>query len=129
MGLVTHGGRAVEVPIPVCPACQEEVRQRRQHAGSQGLSLGALAGLVLLVLVALGGGRWNGTVLGVLALGALAAGGLAGFLLGTALAGRPPAQLRRYSPRRGTLSLRFRDPEYAGLVLEAMRDQGRRGQG
>ena len=59
----------------------------------------------------------------MIGLVALAVGGLLGFILGTLLSKRLPAELSRYSPGRGTLALRFRHPEYAARVLAAMRAQ------
>jgi hypothetical protein len=118
------GGRSLELPVPVCDACQEDLRARTQRGGSTGTSLGALAGLVGVGYFVLRGGLDFNT-LAVLALGGLAAGGIVGFLVGTFAGRQLPVQVRRYDPARGTLSLRFRNPDYAAQVLDAMRAQAR----
>ena len=79
--------------------------------------------LLRRVLVERGGLDFN--TLAVLALGGLAAGGIVGFLVGTFAGRQLPVQVRRYDPARGTLSLRFRNPDYAAQVLDAMRTQAR----
>jgi hypothetical protein len=44
-------------------------------------------------------------------------------MAGTALAYDPPVLLRHYSPSRGTVALRFHNPEYASLMLAAMKER------
>jgi hypothetical protein len=117
----TRNLRPLELSVPVCDACHEEVRRRQQRGGMIGMSMGAVlgAGSVMLLSLAPGangmGGQWLVTAL------ALVAGALVGFVVGTAVGRRAPVQVRRYSPGRGTLELRFRNPEYAARVLDAMK--------
>jgi hypothetical protein len=59
----------------------------------------------------------------LLSIAALAGGGLGGFLLGTLAYRKLPVQLRGYFPSRGTVSMRFVNPEYLSLVLDAMKDR------
>jgi hypothetical protein len=89
------------------------------------LRVGALLFCGLAVLLAWSEGWKETSLLLVVSLAALAVGGLAGFLLGTLASKRLPAELGRYSPSRGTLSLRFRNPEYAERVLAVMRSPSR----
>jgi hypothetical protein len=126
LGLLTSMHRAVELAIPVCAGCREAIRRRQQRGGSLGMSLGALALVTLTLAFALRGALGGPDLLPVLGVTAAAVGGLAGFLLGTVTARRLPVQLRGYSAGRGTLSLRFRNPDYATLVLDAMRARARR---
>jgi hypothetical protein len=111
----------LEVAIPVCEACQERIRYRQHRGGMVGMRTGAFLACGLATLLALSEGWRDGSLLFVVGLGALAVGGLAGFILGTLMSKRFPAELCRYSPSRGTLALRFRHPEYAARVLAAMR--------
>jgi hypothetical protein len=111
------------VPIPVCEACQQRIRDRQHRGGLRGMQVGALLGCGLAVLLALSEGWGDASLLLMIGLVSLAAGGLAGFLLGTMASKQLPAELGRYSPARGTLALRFRHPEYAARVLAAMRAQ------
>jgi hypothetical protein len=87
------------------------------------MQAGASLSCVLVLLLTWSAGWQNLSVLFVAALAALAVGGIAGFIVGTWSSGRLPAELSGYSPSRGTLSLRFRNPEYAANVLAAMRAQ------
>ncbi len=124
VGQVTGTSRSLELPVPVCDACQEDLRARQQRGSSTGTSLGALGGLLGVGYFVLRGGLDFNT-LAALALGGLGAGGLVGFLVGTYAGRRLPVQVRGYDPARGTLSLRFRNPDYAAQVLDAMRAQAR----
>src|SRR5262249_61006579 len=58
-----------------------------------------------------------------LGVGAGTVGALAGFLVGVPLGRRLPVQLRGYSPSRGTLQVRFRNPEYGAAVWQLMRQR------
>jgi hypothetical protein len=115
------GNNPLELPIPVCEACQQRIRDRQHRGGMIGMRTGAFLACGLATLLALGEGWRDGSLLFVVGLGALAVGGIAGFIVGTLLSKRLPAELSRYSPSRGTLALRFRHPEYAARVLAAMR--------
>ena len=83
--------------------------------GELATSVFAFAGLPVIAMIAI-----------VFGLAAMALGGLCGFLGGTLASRRLPAELSKYSPARGTLSLRFRHPEYAAGVLAAMRARTQR---
>jgi hypothetical protein len=85
--------------------------------------MGALLFAGLAMLLAWGQGWRDVSLLLIAGLAALTVGGLAGFLLGTLLSKRLPAELGRYSPSQGTLAMRFRNPEYASRVLATMREQ------
>ena len=115
----------LEVPIPVCEACRQQIRDRQHRGGMVGMRTGAFLTCGLATLLALSEGWRDGSLLVVIGLGALAVGGISGFILGTLLSKRLPAELSRYSPSRGTLALRFRHPEYAARVLAAMRSPQR----
>jgi hypothetical protein len=125
IGQLTGTSGGVELPIPVCPACQARMQARQQRGGIQGIVRGAVVALGLTLLAALALGWQDMNTLAILGLGIGAAGGLAGFLVGTFSARRFPAQAARYSPSRGTLALRFRNPEYASLVRQAMQAHAR----
>jgi hypothetical protein len=126
LGELTGTGQPLELPVPVCPSCKERLRARQRGGALQGLRLGALAALSTGMLLALGRGVQDTTAAVVLGVGALAAGGLGGFLLGTLLARRLPAEVSRYSPGSGTLRIRFRNPDYTSLVLQAMQQRARK---
>ena len=107
--------------IPVCETCQQRIRDRYHRGGVRGLRIGMVLFCGLALLLAWNKGWQEPSLLMVVTLAALAVGGLGGFLIGTLSANRPLAELRNYSPSRGTLSLRFRQPEYAAQVLAAIR--------
>lgn len=123
LSILVPASQPLEVAIPVCDACQHRLRERQQRGGIRGLQIGAFLFCVLALLLAWSEGWQDRSLLMVVGLAALAAGGLAGFLFGTLASRRSPAELTGYSPSRGTLSLRFRHPEYAANVLAAMRTQ------
>lgn len=120
-GVVLPSNQGVELAIPVCEQCQQRIRQKQQNGGRRGMQWGAilLSGLAMLLPGVQG---WREVAL--LLIVALAVGGLAGFVLGTFLARRLPAELGRYSPSHGTLRLRFQHPEYAARVLAASSASG-----
>jgi hypothetical protein len=107
----------LELPVPVCTACRLRLRKAQHQGGVRGLATGATLGLIAIPSLA---GADRGLIL-PLAVGGAAIGGILGFIVGTLATGRPPAELARYSPSRGTVALRFRDAAYAGLVLDVMR--------
>jgi hypothetical protein len=122
LGQLTSTNRSLELLIPVCPACQARIRERQHEAGHRGLSTGAALLLGVSLLGAWGEGIHDLNVLFLLALLSLTVGGIAGFLIGTTLGRRLPVQFRGYSLGTGRVSLRFRNPNYLSLVLDAMRD-------
>jgi hypothetical protein len=122
LGLFVQQVQPLELAVPVCPSCQARMRQQLHRGGVRGMATGAT---VLLGLGALAGGD-PATMLAV-GLGFAAVGGILGFLAGTSAARRPPAELCRYSPSRGTVAVRFRNPDYTALVLETMQVRARSG--
>jgi hypothetical protein len=125
--IILPSGQQLQLPVPVCEACQQHLRGRQHKGGIRGMQAGSLLAGGLVVVSALVGG-WDGSLLLVAGLAALAVGVIGGFILGTLLSHRPPAKLKCYSPSRGTLALRFRHPEYAGRVLAAIRAQAGSGE-
>jgi hypothetical protein len=119
LGIFIQTARVLQLGVPVCETCQQEIRRRQQRGGMWGMRLGGalLAGVV--VVYGLVENDFGG--LGILILGAAAAGAIAGFIMGTWLATRLPVAFRNYSPARGTVSMRFREPEHASWFMEALR--------
>jgi hypothetical protein len=119
------GMRTAEVAVPICTVCRDHLIAEQRRGGIIGLGLGASAGAV----IGLGLGAWLGDLrhlpllLGVFA--GLFAGTLAGSLLGVALSRRLPVRFRRYSPARGTVSVRFSNPVIAARVIADLREQTR----
>jgi hypothetical protein len=125
LGLFAHRVRPLAVEVPVCPFCQQVIEAWRTRGGALGMLLGAAAAATAAVLL---GMRLPDADLGflvVLGLGAAALGGLLGFAIGNALCNPAPVRLRRFSPERGTVSVWFRDHDYAEKVLDVMRAQDR----
>lgn len=120
-GIMVSPNQTLEVPIPVCETCQQRLRARQHRGGLRGMQAGAFLSCGMATLLAWSQGWGDASLLLIVAVAALAVGGLAGFLLGTLLSKRLPAQLGRYSPSHGTLALRFRHPDYGARVLAAMR--------
>ncbi len=129
LGLFAQQVRPLELGVPVCAACQARLRQNVHRGGVRGMAFGAAVLAVLGLIGALAVGPGGGQLGAVLALdlGFAAVGGLVGFLLGTSAAHRPPVELCRYSPSRGTVAVRFRNLDYTALVLETMQAKARRG--
>lgn len=127
LNILVPAREPLEVAIPVCESCHQRIREQQHRGGMRGLQIGAFLFCGLALLLAWSEGWQDRSLLLVIGLAALAVGGLSGFLFGTLAARRLPAELSGYSPARGTLSLRFRHPEYAASVLAAMRAQGKSG--
>jgi hypothetical protein len=121
LGPLLGGVRGAEVRVPVCGPCKELIEARQRRGGFLGLSLGAVVGVLagLGLAAALGDGRdvplWLGTLFGFFF------GAMFGSSLGLTLTRRLPVRLRRYSPSRGLVSVRFENPEVARHVLESLR--------
>lgn len=126
LSLLVPAGQPLELGIPVCESCQQRLREQQHRGGIRGMQLGAFLFGVLALLLAWNEGLRDRSLLLVIGLAALAVGALCGFLAGTLASRRLPAELSKYSPARGTLSLRFRHPEYAASVLAAMRARTQR---
>ena len=120
LGWLLGGVRTLEVPMPLCEPCRDFLTLRRRRGGFIGSATGAFVGFAVGYLgmgwlqeardVAL----WLGGSVG------LAVGVIAGSILGVMLTGRLPVRIRRYSPSRGLVSVRFENPEVAARVLEAV---------
>ncbi|MHB1422325.1 MAG: hypothetical protein ACYC3I_03835 [Gemmataceae bacterium] len=123
LSILVPASEPLEMEIPVCEACQQRIRQRQHQGGIRGMRMGGFLFCLLALLLAWSKGIQDRSLLLVIGLAALSVGALGGFLLGTLARRRLPAELRGYSPSRGTVSLRFRHPEYAASVLAAMRAQ------
>ena len=124
--ILVHANSSLELPIPVCETCQQRIRDRQHRGGIRGIQVGAFLLCGLAILLALSQGWKDVSLLFVIGLVALAVGGISGFILGTLASKQLPAELSRYSPGRGTVSLRFRHSEYAAGVLTAMRARTQR---
>jgi hypothetical protein len=119
LGIFTPAARALVLAVPVCETCHGTIRRKQQRGGIWGQFVGAV---LLAGAVAVYGFVENDFQgLGILAMGAAAAGAVAGFVTGTWLATSLPVAFRDYSPGRGTVRIRFRDPEQAAWFLEALR--------
>jgi hypothetical protein len=126
LSVLVPASEPLQLPIPVCEACQQRIRDRQHQGGLRGLLLGAFFVGTLTVSLAWSAQKREPSLLVVIGVIALAVGGLGGFILGTLASKRLPAEVGGYSPSRGTLRLRFRHPEYAAWVLDAMRAQTQR---
>jgi hypothetical protein len=124
-GFFVQPVRPLELSVPVCEGCRQRLREEAHRGGVRGTLAGGLLLLGLAVIVCLQQG--DPGLLLPLAVGGVAVGGIVGFLVGTTTSWRPPVELTRYSPSRGTVAVRFRNPDYAALVLEAMQARARRG--
>ena len=122
-GILVPAGDGLMVPIPVCEACQQRIRDRQRRGGMNGMRIRALVFGGMGALLVWNEGWREASPLLVIGLAFLAVGGIAGFIVGSLMSRQLPAQLGRYSPRRGTLALRFRHSEYAVRLLIALRRQ------
>lgn len=119
--LAAYNPRQLEIALPVCENCHEQIRQRQELGGRVGMLLGGvlLPGLAGVITFLYGAPE----LLVLLALFTLPVGAILGFGIGTAVRRRLPLQFRHYSPTRGTVSLRFRDRDRAGPLLEILRER------
>ena len=123
MRLFVQQSQGREIPIPVCEACQSAIRRRRQQVGTAMMAANALVSATGVLLLAWFAQIRDWQTLLLLCLGVGAAGALAGFLLGVSVGRQLPAQLRRFSATHGTVSIRFRNPQYGAAVCELMRER------
>jgi hypothetical protein len=117
---VPSAGHEVTVAVPVCEACQTELRARQTRGAVRGLLVGSLFGPLVLLLGGWVGG-WGNALSGLAAIGVGAAGALIGFGIGNTFTFRPPVRVGSYSPTQGTVRIRFENPEYAAAFLDRMR--------
>jgi hypothetical protein len=117
--------RPAELAVPICPECQERLREAHERGGLRGLNAGAILGALGAACVALAQGERGVLPLAFAGLAGAAIGALLGFLLGNGLTRPWPLQFRRYRPEAGTLQVRFRDPHYADLVRAASSQRSR----
>jgi hypothetical protein len=110
---------AINVWVPVCYSCQTANKQKT----NQGTFLGLGMALVVIVLVAclLRFFPANMGLVLLFILTVLLAPPL-GTLIGYQFAKRrvQPVEVGSYSPKRGTIAIRFRRPEYAEKFLQTM---------
>ena len=124
LGWLLGGVRSLEVPMPLCEPCRDFLALRQRRGGFIGSAVGAFLGLAVGYAGAgwYDEGRdaslWLGGSLG------LAAGVIAGSILGVVLTRRLPVRVRRYSPSRGLVSVRFENPEVAARVLAEINRRG-----
>jgi hypothetical protein len=122
IGVLVGGIRGAEVAVPVCEPCKERIVNQQRAGGWLGLAIGAIVGTGIGLLV----GGWQGEGRDLpLYLGAfigLFLGSFIGSTIGLALSDRgAPVRLRRYSPSRGLVSVRFANPDIAARVLASLR--------
>jgi hypothetical protein len=122
LGFVSGNRRTVEIGVPVCEACREALARRQRTGGVVGLLAGTVLGTTVGGLIGawLGEGRQMPLYLG--ALMGLCAATLIGSTAGLMLSRRLPVRFRRYNPNRGTVSVRFDNPEIAAGVLARLRE-------
>jgi hypothetical protein len=121
LGRLTHPTRNETVPVwvPVCYACQTANNRKLNRAVLNGLGAGA----VLIFVAATALFLWPANLLLVLAfILSVLLGPLLGTLIFYQLSKKRvmPVQLADYSPRRGTVCMRFRRAEYGQQVLSTM---------
>jgi hypothetical protein len=117
LGWLLGGIRTLEVPMPLCEPCRDFLALRQRRGGFVGSALGAFLGTSVGYA---GAGWWQEGRDIALWLGGsigLAVGVIAGSILGVVLTRRLPVRIRRYSPSRGLVSVRFENPEVAARVL------------
>jgi hypothetical protein len=124
--VLAPASQPLELPIPVCETCRQHIRAQQHQGGVRGMLAGAFFFCAFAVLLAWSVQGLNVSLLVVIGAIALAVGGQGGFILGTLASKRQPAQVRGYSPCRGTVSMRFQHPDYAARVLAAMQAQSQR---
>ncbi len=109
----------IKIPVPVCYGCLSRSQSRRWKAALLGMG-GALAlGVLLCAVVGLANPQLDLTKFGVIVvLAAL----IFGAFLGQQLLHHRLVRFR-YHPSQGTVSARFRNPEYADYLL-SLRLQG-----
>jgi hypothetical protein len=122
---LAQGQVDLRLPVPVCNACQIANKRRFRRVFWKTYLM--VFGLGVVVGFAAGG------ILAIAAGTFLLAGGAAGSFLsglaslligwfvarGAAHKAAMPALLERFSPKQGTVAIRFRRPEYAEQVLAA----------
>jgi hypothetical protein len=131
-----EGAEHVWVHVPICKDCQTSTRiQRRRtfwRTFLRVLGIGIGLGFLVGTLLALVGG--DPRLSPALPIGFSLIAGLISLLIAwfrakwAAGKGGTPVQVQRYLPQKGTVSLRFRRPEYAEQLLQAMETEtARRG--
>jgi hypothetical protein len=105
--------KEITIPIPVCRRCPS-ARQRK------GGLWGAVIGLVLLGLFAGLLGWFNPLALYLIPIFAVV-GLVFGLILGRKIGYQVPLQIKRYSPKHGTLMIRFHRPAYEEIFLRSLR--------
>jgi hypothetical protein len=120
------GVRAREVAVPVCMQCRETIAARQRFGGALGFVLGCVVGTALGVVLAAWQEGLHESPLLVGGFAGMFLGALVGSLLGVSLSRRLPVRFRRYSPSRGTVSVRFDNPAIAARVIAALRNEAKK---
>ena len=119
------GVRTIEVGIPICLACRDQIVAHQRRGGAIGLALGAFLGTAAGALL----GAWLGEArdmpLLLSAFAGLFVGTLTGSLLGVTLSRRLPIRFRRFSPSRGVVSVRCDNPLIAAHMIAGLREQAK----
>ena len=126
LGWLLGGIRTLEIHVPLCEPCGDFLAHRQRRGGFLGSALGAFLGTAVGYI---GAGWWHEGRDVALWLGGafgLAVGVIVGSLSGVALTRRMPVRIRRYSPSRGLVSVRFENPEVAARVLATVNDRPKR---
>jgi hypothetical protein len=125
IGLFAHRVRPFMAEAPVCPACQEAILSARQRGGSGGATLGAVVLSLVGVLLAMRLPDADPAFLVTVVFCGATIGGMLGYMIGGALFNAAPIRLRRFSPSHGTVSVSFRNPDYAQKVIATMEAQAK----
>src|SRR5207245_11331684 len=106
----------VRVPFPLCNVCIARWRRRHLLGGLCGAAFGILSvlGVALAMGIRPGDTEWGLSVFA----------GIVGLFVGPKLTGQEPVQIKRYSPGRNTVRVRFRRAFYAKLFLAGLNAPG-----
>jgi hypothetical protein len=112
----------VRIMIPLCGSCRRKNRRRSWKPVLSAIGVGFAVPILLGLVTVL----FPEPFLYVILVWLIFFGPLLGLVVGMRLRSRrsKPVQLRQYSPRKGTVAIRFGNPEYAELMLEAMSVSG-----
>jgi hypothetical protein len=123
---IMEGAEHVYIQIPVCKACQSDLKRRYRKTYWKTfltvLGVGAGGGFLVGTLIALVNGdpRLFPTAPIFLSFAGCFVSLFFAWFLSRWAAGRvsAPVELQRYLPEKGTVALRFRRPEYAEQILQ-----------
>jgi hypothetical protein len=121
-GEILTENSGLELPVPVCLQCQNANRSLRRKYIFRGVALAflSLLGLVILSIALIGAnapaGMASAFVVAAAALPVL----LGAWSFSKARRMGVPVEVRDYSPKDGTVELRFRHPDYGQALLAAI---------